>query len=252
MAKSKRDPADELRSVPPRDFVAARVALAARLTAEGEAAEARRIARLRRPSPVVWALNRVAIARPRELTALADAVDHLRRAQLGHGDLRAATDGYRGAFEPLVRAAREALEEGGTKTSSALDRRLRSTLLAAVSDRGLRADLARGRLESEHADPGFAVLSSRPIPAGFLRERPPSASQSSARSGARRPDPRAARRAAREAARRERAARRAERAAEAAERRVSALRRSLTALEERSATLRAEADRARAAARPTA
>ena len=271
MAKSKRDPADELRSVPPRDFVAARAALAARLTAQGEAAEARRIARLRRPSPVVWALNRAASARPRELTALADAVDHLRRAQLGHGDLRAASDGYRGAFEPLVRAAREALEEGGTKTSTALDRRLRSTLLAAVTDRGLRADLARGRLESEHADPGFAVLSGGPIPAAFLRERAPSASRSSARSGARRsraeaggpgeavperrerrPDPRVARRAAREAARHERVARRAERAAEAAERRVSALRRSLAALEERSATLRAEADRARAAARPTA
>src|SRR5690349_14093307 len=271
MAKSKRDPADELRSVPPRDFVAARKALAARLTEQGEPAEARRVARLPRPVPAAWALNRAAGARPRELAALAEAVDRLRRAQLGRGDLRAATEAYRTAFEPLVRAAREALEGAGTKASAALDRRLRSTLLAAIADRGLRAALTAGRLESEHADPGFAVLSGGPIPAAFLRERAPSASRSSARSGARRsraeaggpgeavperrerrPDPRVARRAARAAARPDGAAGQAGRAAEAGERRVSGLRRSLAALEERSATLRAEADRARAAARPTA
>jgi hypothetical protein len=270
MAKSKRDPAEALRSVPPREFVAARSALAARLAEQGDAAEARRVARLRRPSPVVWALNRAATARPRELSALVDAVDHLRRAQLGQGGLRAASDGYRSAFEPLLRAAREALEESGTKASAALDRRLRSTLLAAVTDRGLRANLAGGGLEAEHADPGFAVLSGGPIPAALLRERPASASKSPARRGTprtraekggpeeavperreSRPDRRVARRAAREAARREQAARRAERAAEAAERRVSAMRRSLTALEQRSAVLRAEADRARAATRTT-
>jgi len=265
MAKSKRGPADELRSVPPRDFVAARAALAARLTEQGETAEARRVARLRRPSPVVWALNRAAAARPRELAALGESVDRLRRAQLGQGDLRAATEGYRSAFEPLVRAAREALEGSGTKPSAGLDRRLRSTLLAAVTDRALRAELAEGRLEGEHADPGFAVLSGGPIPAAFLRERPLGArsaqkptDKAPARAGKAadksdaeaprpaRPDPRAARRAAREAARREQTARQAERAAQAAERRVGAMRQALAALEERSAALRAAADRARA------
>src|SRR6185436_16419302 len=128
MAKSKRDPADELRSVPPRDFVAARKALAARLTQQGEPAEARRVARLPRPGPAAWALNRAAGARPRELAALAEAVDRLRRAQLGQGDLRAATEAYRTAFEPLVRAAREALKGAGTKASAALDRRLRGAV----------------------------------------------------------------------------------------------------------------------------
>ena len=265
MPKSKRDPADELRSVPPRDFVAARRALAARLVEQGDRAEARQIAKLPRPSPVPWALNRAATARPRELAALADAVDRLRRAQLGQGDLRAATDGYRTAFEPLVRAARETLEEAGTKASAALDRRLRSTLLAAVADRALRADLTAGRLESEHADPGFAVLSGGPVPAAFLRERPktphgaraapvPAAQTRGAKRGsepaepapASRPDPREARRHVREARRREQAARQAERAAETAERRASAMREQLAALEQRSAALRAAADRARA------
>jgi hypothetical protein len=266
MPKSKRDPADELRSVAPREFVAARRALAARLNEQGDREGARRVARLPRPSPVPWALNRAATARPRELTALVEGVDRLRRAQLGQGDLRAATEGYRIAFEPLVRAAREALEGAGTKASAELDRRLRSTLLAAVADRGLRADLTGGRLESEHADPGFAVLSGGPIPAAFMRERskaPRGTTAPAAAPRARgaetrgappaaeparpsRPDPRAARRLAREARRREQAARQAERAAQTAERRVSAARQRLSALERRSAALRAAADRARA------
>lgn len=267
MRKGKRDPAEELRSAPPREFVAARRALAARLTAEGNREEARRIAKLPRPSPVTWALNRSATARPRELAALAEAVDRLRRAQLGQGDLRAATEAYRAAFEPVARAARDALEGAGQRASAALDRRLRSTLLAAVADRNLRADLSAGRLESEHADPGFAVLSGGPIPAAFLRERPGSPrgaaearaavpqthperreSEPSRKRDVRRAA-REARRDAREARQRVQAARKAEQAAQAAERRVSVMRERLAALEQESAALRAAADRARADAK---
>ena len=142
--KPKASPTDALRAVPPREFVGARNALAAQLAKRGKAAEARQVARLRRPSPVAWALNRASAARPRELGTLLDAVDRLRRAQLGGGDLRAAMERYRAAFEPLVRGANQALKEAGTGVSAALDRRLRSTLLAAVTDRGLRADLEAG------------------------------------------------------------------------------------------------------------
>ncbi len=244
--------------------MAARRALAARLAEQGDRDEARRIAKLPRPSPVTWALNRTATARPRELAALADAVDRLRRAQLGQGDLRAATEAYRAAFEPVARAARDALEGAGPRASAARDRRLRSTLLAAVADRTLRADLSAGRLQSEHADPGFAVLSGGPIPAAFLRERPTTpraaaeapATVPATNSETRGPEPsqrgdarraaREARRNAREARRREQAARKAERAAKTAERRVSAMRERLAALEQQSAALRAAAERARA------
>jgi hypothetical protein len=260
----KRSPADALRNVPPREFVSARTALAARLTREGKAAEAREVSRLRRPSPVVWALNRAATTHPRELTALAGSVDRLRRAQLGQGDLRAATAAYRTAFDPFMRAVTTALREGGSGVSGAVDRRIRSTLQAAVTDRRLRTDLGAGRLGEELTDPGFAVLTGAPVPADFLRARParkpPAPARSSAR-GARPPagpkpaeTRRSARehaRATREAARRaktlERRARQAERAATRAEQRVDTVRRTLRALEERSAALRAAADEARAA-----
>lgn len=263
--KPKASPADALRAVPPRDFVGARNALAAQLAKGGKAAEARQVARLRRPSPVAWALNRASAARPRELGALVDAVDRLRRAQLGGGDLRAAAERYRSAFEPLVRGAGQALREAGAAVSAALDRRIRSTLLAAVTDRGLRADLEAARLADEHADPGFAVLSGGPVPAGFLLDRPrkkrsadpakpaPAAEAGETRHLARE-QARAAQLAAREEQRATRVARslarqadRAERAAQAAERRVAAMRRALAALERRSGELRAAAEEARKA-----
>jgi hypothetical protein len=263
--KPKASPADALRAVPPRDFVGARNALAAQLAKGGKAAEARQVARLRRPSPVAWALNRASAARPRELGALVDAVDRLRRAQLGGGDLRAAAERYRSAFEPLVRGAGQALREAGAAVSAALDRRIRSTLLAAVTDRGLRADLEAARLADEHADPGFAVLSGGPVPAGFLLDRPrkkrsadpakpaPAGEVGETRRLARE-QARAAQLAAREEQRATRVARslarqadRAERAAQAAERRVAAMRRALAALERRSGELRAAAEEARKA-----
>jgi hypothetical protein len=246
--KPPASPSDALGAVPPRDFVGARNALAAQLAQRGRAADARRVAKMRRPSPVVWALNRAAAARPRDLGALGDAVDRLRRAQLGGGDLRAATERYRIAFEPLVRGANRKLKEAGTAVSAALDRRIRSTLLTAVADRALRADLAAGRLTDEHADPGFAVLSRGPIRAPAKRPTPPAGPAPT-----RAPDAAEVRRVARErvravreTARAQRAvARRAERAALTAERRVAAMRQALAALERRSGELRAAADAAR-------
>jgi hypothetical protein len=259
-----KDPAASLRHVPPREFVGARKALAERLARSGRTAEARQVAQLPRPSPVVWALNQAALAKPRRLSDLTDAVDRLRRAQLGQGDPRAATAGYRAVFDDVVKAAREALQEHGTKVSPAVDRRLRGSLLAAVVDRGLRRDLAAGRLTAEHDEPGFSVLSQGPIPAEMVRDRPvkrsgPStAAERRAREQAEaaalraaKVDAQATQRAAREATRAatvlDRTARQKERAAQAAERRVEALRATLREHEARSAALRTAADEARQA-----
>jgi hypothetical protein len=167
---ANNDDADALRTVPPGEFVRARTALAARLEQKGKSAEARQIRRLRRPSPIVWALN-MAATRPRAIDELADAADRLRRAQLGQGDLRPAIERYRAALEPVIRAAAERLREAGVRISPTIERRLQATLLAAVTDRRLRAELATGRLTEEHAEPGFEVLTRGPIPAEFLRAR---------------------------------------------------------------------------------
>lgn len=286
MTKAAKSSDDPLRDVSPREFVGARNALAAQLVKQGKAVEARQVRRLRRPSPVVWTLNRTAAARSRELDALADAVDRLRRAQLGQGDLRSATERYRAAFEPIVHAASEVLADAGSLVSPALERRIRGTLLAAVTDRRLRAELAAGRLTDEHAEPGFAVLTAGPIPADFLgpakarpaparptpgrdAEEPQAAPehrpQAKPRAELGRADKRerakarrqasqeahdarqAGRKAERDARALERDARRKERAAQVVERQVEAARTMLRDLEQRGVALRTAADKAREA-----
>jgi hypothetical protein len=287
MTKVAKSSADPLGDVSPREFVGARNALAAQLEKQGKAVEARQVRRLRRPSPVVWALKRTAAAHSRELDALADAVDRLRRAQLGQGDLRNATERYRAAFEPIVHAASEVLSDAGSLVSPALERRIRGTLLAAVTDRRLRADLAAGRLTDEHAEPGFAVLTAGPIPADFLdrpakaraaparptpvqdaeepRAAPEHRPQAKPRAELGRADKRerakarrqalqeardarqAGRKAERDARALERDARRKERAAQVVEMQVEAARTMLRDLEQRGVALRTAADKAREA-----
>ena len=263
MPKANADAAAALRDVAPRDFVRARNALAVRLAKDGKANAARQIGRLRRPSPVVWALNRTAPARSHEYGALIQAVDRLRRAQLGQGDLRAATASYRAAFEPLARSTVRALRDAGSAVSPALERRLRSTLLAAVTDRRLRSDLAAGRLVDEHTEPGFEVLSRGPVPAEFLRARPdPAKSPGPARepkTPKAAPPPRdrtgnpaakagrAARKVQRELRALDRLARGKERIALAAQKDVMAARQRLQELEQKGRALRAAADQAKEA-----
>ena len=270
MAKVKTD-ADALRTVPPRDFIQARDALVERLTKAGDTAEARRIRRLRRPSPVVWALNGVAARHPDELRALAGAVDHLRRAQLGQGEVSGPTDQYRQAFQRLVTRANELLREGSQAVTPALERRMRSTLQAAVADRRLRRDLQSAQLGEEHADPGFAVFTRGPIPTEFLRPSPkaqprtrlPTDSPPTARSSAgavsarreqaaRKVESRRQAQAARETRKAAKLTKALERDAQrqtdrlkAAERRVESARKALQDQERIAAQVREEADKAR-------
>ena len=49
----------DLHAIPLGDFVKARDALAAELRQTGHAAEAADVKKLRKPTPVVWAVNRV-------------------------------------------------------------------------------------------------------------------------------------------------------------------------------------------------
>lgn len=281
MPKASQNPAEALRAVPPREFVRTRNALAAKLAMDGKAADAREIRRLPRPSPVVWALNRTAVDRSRGLNTLVHAVDGLRRAQLGQGEPRAATERYRAAFEPLVRNAVAALLEAGSAVSPAIERRIRSTLLAAITDRRLRGDLATGRLAGELTEPGFSVLSRGPIPAEFLRDQPAKAKpaavhkatatrvdhaaqleapsrrrqrkreEAEERRRAQQAD-RHARHATRQAQREvsalRRDARQKERAAQDAENKVGAVRKALQKVEQEAVARRAMADQAREAA----
>lgn len=147
---------DDLYGVPPEEFVAARNALVKELKAAGQKAEAAVVAKLKRPSPVAWALNQVARADPGLVTEAIEAARALRRASdaavAGDPDqLRAATAAERVAANAVVKATTAHL---GSRAGAAQTAVL-STLRVSGLDDAVAADLRRGLLTTEHAQPGF-------------------------------------------------------------------------------------------------
>jgi hypothetical protein len=169
---------DELAAVPPREFVAARNALVEELRAAGEIDEAKQVARLRRPTPALWAVNRLAAEEPRAMEALLAAGKKLgaaQRALLSRGDREPMRDA-----ESELRDAVLALVERGEalvgKSGAGLDRRIGDTLrAAATADEATRRKLAAGRLERE-LEPSTGFEGGAPLP----RRRPPAKTKPSA------------------------------------------------------------------------
>jgi hypothetical protein len=160
--------ADPLYDLRPEEFVAARNALAKELRAAGDKAAAAEITKLKRPTATAHALNQVARQQPAVVTAALDARAALREATVGGGDVRAATADDKAATRAVVDAARTVLG----KDDAGLAQRVTATLLAAVVDDDVAADLRAGRLTSEQTSPGFGfsvddaeVIPFRPPPA---------------------------------------------------------------------------------------
>src|SRR3989442_11113084 len=126
---------EQLYAVAPRDFTRARNTLAAELRQARELDAAREVARLRRPSAPLGAVNQLARhARP-ALERFLDAVDRLRRAQLS--DPRGAMEAMRAEraqLEALVAQAETALQEAGYAPSAEMRRRDSDTPLRAGAD----------------------------------------------------------------------------------------------------------------------
>src|SRR5439155_1015250 len=96
---------ERLYAVPPKEFTRARNNLAAELRKARDTDAASAIARLRRPSATLWAVNQLAHYARASLERFLDAVDRLRRTQLSDP---------RGAIEAM-RAERAQLEASGTR-----------------------------------------------------------------------------------------------------------------------------------------
>ncbi len=135
MAEPLPEEVGGLYTAPLRDFVKARDALAAELRATGRPAEAAAVSKLRKPTPAVWAINRVAHADPAAVTRFVDTVDHLRRAHFGEpGPLAQATEEHRSALDHLLERAKAALADTGVQASTAITGRITATLLGAAAD----------------------------------------------------------------------------------------------------------------------
>jgi hypothetical protein len=155
---------DELDATPPAQFVRARDQLVARLRTAGRQREAAEVARLRRPNPVAWTINRLARTDAAAVRQLLEASDRLRRAALR--DPRAAPEAtarHRAALQALMDGAERILTGADMRPTQDVLRRVHSTLTAAVGDRGKHAELREGRLTEPLEPGGFEVFAGEPV-----------------------------------------------------------------------------------------
>lgn len=150
--------AERLLAVPPDRFVPERKALAGKLRDEGRTEEAAAIEAMRKPTAVVFAVNRGARDRPKAAQAAADAALRVKEAQVG-GDpeaFRQALGELDDALDLLANVAVAHVASPGKSASEAMRRRVRDLLRSAVADDQARAALARGSLTEELDAPGFS------------------------------------------------------------------------------------------------
>jgi hypothetical protein len=150
---------ERLYAVTPKEFTRARNSLAAELRKSKDTEAAQAVAKLRRPSATLWAVNQLARHARAPLERFLDAVDRLRRTQLS--DPRGAMEAMRAEraqLEALVARAEQALAEAGYSPSADARRRIGDTLLGAAADRGHADALVHGRLTEELHAPGFDAL----------------------------------------------------------------------------------------------
>ena len=151
----------DLYVIPLDKFTPARDALAQRLKAEGDADEAKRVAKLRKPSVAAWALNRAAQSHPELVSKLVDSHKMLRQAGSRQA-VEEASVTRRQAVAALADAAMTELDRGSLQTRDRVNR----TLLAVATDAEGEADLAAGTLvrELEPSGGGWGEMELPPVP----------------------------------------------------------------------------------------
>ena len=178
MAASWEKQIEALYRLDPDEFVAARNELAKEARA-GDRKVASLIRNLNKPTIAAWAINQVALSKPKLVAAAIATTGDLQAAQekaLG-GDraaLKAATEKRRKAVAAVVDAAVGALEDIGRGGESHRDT-IRNTVEAASLDGAASELLQAGRLEHEMDAPaifgGLAAVEPASRPARARRER---------------------------------------------------------------------------------
>lgn len=159
------DEARDLYALDPADFIAARGSLAKELKGAGAGDVAAAVAKLRKPSPVAWALNQIARSQPGLVDDALAATEALRQASdaaVG-GDasrFRDAAMAERAATRALADQAADLL---GTR-GAALRLQLEGTVRAAGLDAEVAEELRVGCLSAHHDASGFGFNAATPAP----------------------------------------------------------------------------------------
>jgi hypothetical protein len=150
---------DELYREHPEGFVAGRNRIAKELRAAGEADEAERIRKLRRPTVAAWLINLAAHTEPARTKEFVEASRRLEEVQAraldGAEDAalqwRDAAARESEATAALVDVAASAARQAGHPANAHALELVGPTLRAASADRELRERVVRGRVEREQA-----------------------------------------------------------------------------------------------------
>jgi hypothetical protein len=228
--------AEKLLAVAPDDFVAERQRLVRELREAGRSDDAATVARLRKPPPVVLAVNRAARARPNAAQRAAEAAVRVKKTQVG-GDpeaFKSALGDLEESLELLADVALAHVGRGGQGPSDSMRRRVRDLLRNAVADDKAREALARGALSAETETTGFASFAGMALPPAQRKRGAASRSRTGAQEKKRRERERTLRdeltRAERQLEEAERSVRDAERKRTEAERVVASIRAKLEQL----------------------
>ncbi|TXK40461.1 hypothetical protein [Nonomuraea sp. C10] len=162
--------AGRLYALPPSDFTAARTAEARAAKEAGDAALAREIGKLRKPTVSAWAVNRAAREHADELGELLAVGEELRAAWAAQdSDALAAATRRRGEVTGrLSRLIREVAD-----LSAAAAAEVDQTLDAAVVDADAADEVRRGRLAKPLSYSGFAPAPVSAAPAARRKKPPP-------------------------------------------------------------------------------
>lgn len=161
-------PIDHLFTLPSREFVAARNALAKRLKAAGDKETAERVRRIPKPSVSAWAINQLVRKHPELVRELLEAIDTQRKLQLagladGKKDPQGLQEAKRAENEIIGRIERALPDilasDEHAAGRAAVERCVRSIRAAAVHPEG-RALLENGHLSTDFEASGFDALGS--------------------------------------------------------------------------------------------
>ena len=125
-----------LLAIAPEEFVAARQRLVRELRAADRSDETATLARLRKPTVVVFAVNRAARDRPKAARSAAEAALHVKETQVGNQPeaFKRALDGSEASLDLLAEVAVAHVAPRGKAPSDAMRRRVRDLLRSAVAD----------------------------------------------------------------------------------------------------------------------
>lgn len=149
------DIARELYAIPPEEFTAAREERANQAKSSGDAALARELRKLRRPTNSAWLVNQLWRERNGEFVELLSLAEQFRDGGLTGQRVRELSEQRRQLVRGLLAEAERLGTEAGVPASAEVIRQVEATLGAAVADPDAAEQVRSGRLEKPLSYVGF-------------------------------------------------------------------------------------------------